>query len=202
MSRCPGCDYPLPDNREALGARCPNCHDPLYEPAGRFGRPVHIGETPCAVHAVNESLGPCMRCGLPTCEICRCAWQRQLICTRCVEKAFESGEGPVAPQREQSRQAWLSLLFGVLAWALGGTGVWLSSVVGTTTGPLALLLLFVTCGLLLVAGALALCALGQSTAALLVRGDHTLLAGVGLSLGGLYIGLMLGVLGVGAALPT
>ena len=34
-----------------------------------------VGETPCAVHAGNESPGPCMRCGQPLCEICRCTWR-------------------------------------------------------------------------------------------------------------------------------
>jgi hypothetical protein len=115
---------------------------------------------------------------------------------------MEGGEGPTAPHHEQSSQARLSLLFGGLAWALGGAGIWLTTVVGFTTGPLALFLVFVIFGLLGSAGALALCALGQATAALLIRGNHGYLAGVGLLLGGLYTGLMLGVLGLGAWLPT
>ena len=36
MARCPSCEYPLPDDRERLGARCLGCRDPLYEPAGRI----------------------------------------------------------------------------------------------------------------------------------------------------------------------
>lgn len=198
MQRCPECDYPLPVNREQLGARCPNCHDPLYEPAGRVGRPVRFGEAACAVHAMNESLGPCRRCGQPMCEICRCAWQRELICAACAERALEAGPGPGDPGHVPTRQAGLSVVFGVLAWLLGAGGVGLAGVIGQLTGPVALLLLFVTFGLFAAAVGLAVSSLGQGTAALLVRGRHAWIATPGVVIGGLFLGALLGLLGLGA----
>lgn len=200
MARCAGCDYPLPTNRDLIGARCPNCFDPLYEPLGRFGRPVRLGETPCAVHATNESLGPCMRCGLGVCEICRCTWQREIICVKCAEKAAEKA-GPVSTVTDQAAQARASLACGVLAWLAGGAGVWLATVVGALTGPLGLLLVFVTFGLLALAGALALVALGQALAALTIPGAHGMTAGLGMTLGGALVGVLLAALGLGAWLP-
>ena len=89
MSRCPSCDYPLPADRERLGARCPNCRDPLYEPPGRLGRPAREGEGSCAVHTGVETVGVCARCGNYLCEVCRTQWRGQIICGACVQRAWK-----------------------------------------------------------------------------------------------------------------
>ncbi len=198
MERCPGCDHPLPIHRESLGARCPNCHDPLYEPAGRHGRPIRPGEAACGVHEMNAALGPCRRCGTPICEICRCAWQREVICTGCAERALEGRGALPDPSVVPARQAGRSVLFGLLAWLVAAGGVGLASVIGQMTGPLALLLLFANLGLFAGAVGLAVGAVGQGTAALLVRGPHVWVATPGLVLGGLFLGVLLGLLGLGA----
>ena len=56
MARCPSCEYPLPDDRERLGARCPNCRDPLYEPPTRYSRPAREGEAACTAHKGMEAV--------------------------------------------------------------------------------------------------------------------------------------------------
>src|SRR6516162_9238402 len=93
MNRCPSCDYPLPADRERLGARCPNCRDPLYEPPGRIGRPAREGEGSCAVHEAVETVGVCARCGNYLCEVCRTQWRGQIVCGACVQRALEGGLG-------------------------------------------------------------------------------------------------------------
>src|SRR3954470_5235994 len=112
MARCPSCDYPLPANRERLGARCPNCRDPLYEPPTRVSRPARAGEMACAVHPNSEAMGPCARCGNYLCEVCRCKWRDQIVCAACVERALEVHE--VAPEqvRTHYRQALTALILG------------------------------------------------------------------------------------------
>src|SRR3954469_22288991 len=120
MSRCHSCDYPLPPDRERLGARCPHCRDPLYEPPGRYGRPAHEGEAACPVHAGVESVGTCGRCGNYVCETCRTRWRDQLLCAACVDRALDSGEAAPEQERAHFRQALLGLVLGGAAWVLTG----------------------------------------------------------------------------------
>lgn len=91
-----------------------------------------------------------------------------------------------------------SLLLALLAWALGAGGVWLGWNLGQATGPYAFFLLFITFGTLLGALGLAVSAVGEGTAALLVRGSHETLALPGILLGGIFLGGFLGLLALGA----
>ena len=97
MPRCPHCDYPVPDDRERVGARCPNCHDPLYEPALRFSRRAREGEASCAAHPGMESVSVCARCNQHLCETCRTRWRNVIICAACVDRALASGELKLPP---------------------------------------------------------------------------------------------------------
>ena len=99
MERCPVCDYALPLDRDALGARCTRCYQPLFEPMGRMARPVREGEAACAAHPDMESVGPCARCAAPMCETCRTAWRGELCCAACVDRALGSGEAAPEQQR-------------------------------------------------------------------------------------------------------
>src|SRR5262249_30995147 len=117
MLRCPSCDYPLPDDRERLGARCPGCRDPLYEPPTR-NRPAREGEGACAVHSGREAVGTCPGCGTSLCAACRTPWRRQTLCAACVDRALEANEAPPEQARAHTRQAVLSLFLGGGAWAL------------------------------------------------------------------------------------
>jgi hypothetical protein len=196
MARCPSCDYPLPEDRERLGARCPRCRDPLYEPPGRYGRPAREGEGECPAHPGTETVGTCARCGNYLCEVCRTRWRGAILCAACVNRALESGEADPEQVRAHFRQATLSLVLGVGSWVLVVPAFLLfglGAAAGVGHGGEALVLL----GFMVLAGALLTAALGlgQSTAALRARGSHMILATVGLVVSGLYVGAVLGLLG-------
>lgn len=190
MNRCPSCNYPLPHDRERLGARCPNCRDPLYEPPGRMSRPVRAAEGACALHAGREAVGTCGRCGNYFCEVCRTRWRDQVLCVACVERAFASREATPEQTRAHFRQALLGLVMGVGAWVVFILGLLLLSVIVIAKDYVILILLvllfFVSAMLLAVAG------IGHAVAALRTRGQHMIMATSALVIGGLFLGVFLG----------
>lgn len=192
MAHCPSCDYPLPDDRERLGARCPNCRDPLYEHPGRPGRTVREGEAACAAHPGSEAAGSCDRCGNFLCDVCRTVWRGQVICAACVDRALAANESAPEQARDQRRQALLGLACGTGAWVvtLGVVALarWCASGWGAGTG-LTLLLVALFGGS--IAAALGL---GQAAAALRARGRHMPAAALGLALSGLYLGTLIGLM--------
>lgn len=193
MSHCASCDYPLPYDRERLGARCPNCRDPLYEPPGRVSRPVHEGEGACALHAGREAAGTCSRCGNYFCEVCRTRWRDQILCTACVERALVSREATPEQARTHFRQALLGLLMGLSAWVFFILGMLMAGVAAIADSGsinpiviLFILFLFISAMLLGVMGT------GHAVAALRTRGQHMILATSALLIGGLFLGVFLG----------
>src|SRR5436305_12817877 len=120
MARCPHCEYPIPDDRERVGARCGSCHDPLYEPAERFSRQAREGEASCALHAHMESVGQCARCGQHLCETCRTRWRGLIICASCADLALSSSEASSEQVRTHARQATAAAVFSGGAWLLAG----------------------------------------------------------------------------------
>ncbi len=169
MALCPSCDYPIPDDRERVGARCPNCREPLYEPPERFGRPVREGEGACGVHPECESVGPCGRCGTFMCETCRTKWRDQVLCAACVDRAMESKEAAPEQSRTQLRQAILALSMGIGAWVLSLVGFVVAGLGMAATGgqlPAAVIWILLAMAALLVAAGVALFGIGQATAVL------------------------------------
>lgn len=191
MERCPSCDYPLPHDRERIGARCPNCRDPLYEPPGRISRLAREGEGACAVHAGRETVGTCGRCGNFFCEICRTRWRDQILCAACVERALSSREATPEQSRAHLRQAILGLLLGIGSWGTFLLGQALGAAAVFADKNLLLLLL----ALLLMVGStlLGVLGIGQSAAALRARGHHMIVATSGLILSGLFVGSFIGL---------
>ena len=201
MAFCPSCEYPLPDDREKVGARCPNCRDPLYEPPGRFGRPVREGEGACSVHPECESVGPCGRCGNFMCETCRTRWRDQVLCAACVERALESKEAAPEQSRTHLRQAIMALCLGIGAWVLGVVGFVIAVIVLAASGgqPNLMTLGLVTLvfiAMFLAGGAVSMFGMGQAAAVLRVRGNHMILATIGLVVGALYVGAFMGLFAV------
>jgi hypothetical protein len=187
MPRCPSCDYPLPPDRERLGARCPNCRDPLYEPPGRVGRPAREGEGACAAHPGQEAVGTCGRCGNYFCEVCRTRWRDSILCAACVERAVAAREAAPEQARAQFRQALLAVLLGGGAWGAMILAQ-LLTLVSKAQAAVALLVLFLgACSLLM--GVLGL---GQATAVLRTRGHHMILGTIGLIVSGLFLGVFIG----------
>jgi hypothetical protein len=196
MPRCPYCDYPLPDDRERVGARCPRCHDPLYETPERIGRPAREGEGQCAAHPGIETVGTCARCGNYLCEVCRTRWRGQILCAECVNRALESDEATPEQVRAHFRQALLSVLFGVGAWVLSVLALVVVGAAGAAGTDSSAVMLLLVLGFLVLAGDTVVAALGvgQAVAALRTRGNHMILATVGLILSGLYVGMFLGLM--------
>jgi hypothetical protein len=192
MARCPSCDYPLPDDRERVGARCPHCRQPIYEPPTRIARTAREGESSCPVHAGMETVGVCGRCGNYLCEACRTRWRGVIVCAACVDRALGTREAAPEQQRAHFRQAVLGLVLGLAAWVLSTLailGVGLLASGGEVAIGLVLLMMLVLAFDVL----LACLGVGQAAAALRVRGNHMILATLGLVLGGLYVGAMLGL---------
>lgn len=190
MNHCPSCDYPLPHDRERLGARCPNCRDPLYEPPGRVSRTAREGEGACALHAGHEAVDTCSRCGNYFCEVCRTRWRDQFLCAACVERALASREATPEQARTHFRQALVGLLMGLGAWMVFILGLLLVFVAVLANNNLLLLLLVVL--LFVAAMLLAVIGTGHAVAALRTRGQHMILAMSGLLIGGLFLGVFLG----------
>jgi hypothetical protein len=193
MPRCPSCDYPLPGDRERLGARCPRCREPLYEPPTRISRPAREGDASCAVHAGQESVGTCARCGNYLCEVCRTPWQGKVVCAACVDRLLETGQATPEQARSHSRQAVLSACLGGGAW-LATLAVYIPMLALSASDKGAALVLAMLCLAALCTGCCAApLGLGQAVAALRVRGGQMVLATIGLVLNGLYLGAVIGM---------
>lgn len=190
MNRCPTCDYPLPHDRERIGARCPNCRDPLYEPPGRVSRPAREDEGACALHTRREAVGTCGRCGNYFCEVCRTRWRDQILCAACAERALASREATPEQARAHFRQALLGLLLSLGAWPVFIVG--LASAVGTRVAGGNILLALVAVVLVVSAVLMAVVGTGQAAAALRTRGHHMILATSGFLMGGLFLGVFIG----------
>lgn len=189
MSRCPSCDYWLPRDREYLGARCPNCREPLYEAAGRLSQFVQEGDGACALHPDREPVGTCGHCGDYICLVCRTRWRKSVYCVVCVEHALAERQATPEQTRAHARQAILGVLLGVGAWS-AFLGVVLTAVaVNAFEAPILVLLIFLLFPASLVMGILGL---GQSTAALRRRGPHLIAAAGGLIVSGLFLGAVIG----------
>jgi hypothetical protein len=191
MNRCPSCDYPLPADRERIGARCPNCRDPLYEPPGRASRPAREGEGACALHSGRETVGTCGRCGNYYCDVCRTRWRDQILCVACAERALASREASPEQVRTHFRQALLGLLLSLGSWPLFIVGQ-LMAVAAVVSGRNFFLALL-TLVLVFAAVLLAVAGTGQALAALRTRGNHMILATSGLLVGGLFLGAFIGL---------
>jgi hypothetical protein len=196
MARCPSCEYPLPENRERVGARCPSCRDPLYEPPGRVARAAREGEAACAVHPKNESLGPCGRCGNYLCEVCRTRWRDQVLCPACVERALSSDEATPEQAKAAFRQALVALLLGSGSWVFALLAfVGFVAMVASSEPNLAIIALF---GLSFVAAIVpAVFSMGYAVSVLRARGNHMIMATVALVLSGLYVGAVMGIVVLG-----
>jgi hypothetical protein len=188
VARCPSCRERLPDDAERRGARCPSCREPLYdEPAERR----RSGEGTCAVHRDSAALGTCPRCGNYLCDVCRTRWRGRWLCAACVDRALENKEAVPGEVAAHLRQALLSLLLGIASWVLLVMGVVFAAaaVAGEMAGMVLLALLAI-----FAAPAASLFGVGLAVSALRSRGDHMILATLGLIISGLNVGALLGMM--------
>jgi hypothetical protein len=196
MMRCPECRERLPDDPDRYGARCPVCREPLYdEPPPRRRGPDD--ESRCPVHPDNPSRGTCDRCGNYLCDTCRTRWRGRWLCAACVDRALEHKEVSPAEAGAHLRQALLALGLGVTSWAIFIFAILIvaAAMSGGSMGLVAL------GGLVILASPLpAVVGVGQGAAAIRARGDHMILATIGLVLSGLNVGVFIGMLSFGIGL--
>ena len=196
IRRCRSCQGTLRGDPVEIGARCPHCRRPLYErpdvdDGTPFAEPVE--QDRCALHAGSLAIGTCPRCGNFLCDVCRTRWQGRHLCVACVERALVAGEVNPNEQRAHRRQAILSVVCGVVAWAVAVLGV-LIVISGAHQDEMvkAAFALIVFLGGFM--GAIV--GLAQGAAAIRARGDHLILATAGLLLSGLYVGMFIGLIGI------
>jgi hypothetical protein len=145
------------------------------------------------LHAGNESIGPCGRCGNYLCEVCRTRWREQVLCPTCVERALGSNEASPEQTRSEFRRAMLSVISGGGAWVLGVI-VFILCVLLAANDPAALpMISLLLLGGLLMAAAAAAFGAGFALAVLRARASHMILATFGLLLSGLYLGFLVGL---------
>ena len=193
MSRCLVCEYPIPDDRERVGARCPSCHEPLYEPSGRMARPPQDGEATCTVHASMGTVGLCARCGNNLCETCRTRWRGQILCAGCVDRALSTFEATPTQARAGRRQSRRAIVAALLAWLIAAVAVFAHTKLATPGDRAAIVVTFVVFLVLAANVALAAFAIGQSVAALRVPEIRRTVPLVGMVVGGMYVALVLGL---------
>jgi hypothetical protein len=153
-----------------------------------------MGEAACTVHPENEALGPCSRCGNFLCEVCRCKFRDQILCVACVERALQPSEATPEQARTHFRQALLALVLGIAAWLLCVLA-FLGGVVAASGGGEPNIAVLVLVALVILSAVLvALFGVGQGAAALRMRGNHMILATIGLIVSGLYVGTIIGLL--------
>jgi len=191
MIRCPDCDERLPGDVDRYGSRCPECREPLYdEPPPRRLRI----DGQCPVHPENTALGTCARCGNYLCVVCRTRWRDRWLCAACVDLALERKEAVPAQAAAHLRQALLALGLGGGCWALILLCI-LFAVASQNIGA-AIIALLVT----LVSPLPSAIGLGQGIAAIRARGDHMILATLGVIMCGLNVGIFIGLMTFGVAL--
>jgi hypothetical protein len=142
-----------------------------------------------------EAVGTCARCGTYLCEVCRTRWRDQVLCAACVDRALESREAAPEQSRAHLRQAALSLVLGGLAWGVSLLA-WLVLVLILGAGGKVAMGAVVLVVLVLLLDTLpAVLGVGQAVAALRTRGNHMIMATVGLIISGLYVGILVGLFG-------
>jgi hypothetical protein len=193
MPRCVVCEYPIPDDRERVGARCPSCHEPLYEPAGRMARPPQDGEATCAVHTGMGTVGLCARCGNDLCETCRTRWRGQILCATCVDRALSAGEATSSQARAGRRQARRAIVAAAVVWLVAAGAAFAHTRLATPGDRASVVVTFAVFLVLVGDVGLAAFAIGQSVAALRVPEVGTVVPMVGLSVAGVYVAVILGL---------
>lgn len=190
MRRCPSCESRLRDDPEQMGARCPRCHEPLFQPAQVAQPTSGTDEGACAVHSGNAAVGTCKRCGNFLCSLCRTRWDSRVLCVACVERLLET-EGTAGGGRLEWTQSVVALLLGLAAWVMTALGlVLMLSVIDQ--GMKAAGFIFLGVMLFFGGGLPALLGLGFGASAIRARGNHLICATIGLFLGGLHVGVVVG----------
>ena len=193
MQHCPSCDRRLWGEDEHERARCRYCREPLYERAVDLRTSTKADEARCAVHADNVAVGTCSRCGNFLCALCRTRWRGTRLCIACVERALESREALPGAARRQWIHSLLATVLAAIAWLVTLFGFGLIAVGAQGGRDADLGLLIVGSLLFMMSGVPAVLGIGFGASAIRARGNHLILATIGVLLGGLHVGVLIGL---------
>jgi hypothetical protein len=114
-----------------------------------------------------------------------------MLCPPCVERVLESQELTPQEARAHLLQAILALILGVAAWAVVAAGL---IVIGVGASSESMVLIGLGGLILLVSPLAAVIGAGQGAAAIRTRGDHMILATIGLLLSAFQIAAVIGLI--------
>lgn len=198
MPRCHACRGLILGDRESTGARCPHCREPLYQQPRDYRRgPLPEGitnGTRCTVHEGNVALATCQRCGNFMCEFCWTRWRGRSVCVACVERARTTDETTPFEVRAHYRRGVWAVVLGGSAWAITLIATVLLVLASAGTGETNAALIGLSFLLVLPAPLAAVLGLGQAAAAIRTRGDHMILATMGLILSSTHVAFFIGAL--------
>ncbi len=190
MVDCPYCGNTFNVRWGIPAARCPQCDLKVRIQDGEAA-PVGI----CAGHPDSAALAACRRCGDFYCFVCRTRWYDRTYCVECVEAMADQGRAQAAKaERGQRWAAILSVIFGLTGWLLGSLFVvaMVAAFFEEESGagsPLVSTMAYFA----VAAAGLGALGVGQAAAAIRARGNYLILATLGLTLGGLLIGVVAAV---------
>jgi hypothetical protein len=146
----------------------------------------------CSLHPENVAVGTCQRCGNFLCRVCRTRWGSSSLCLACSERLLRDKERSPEVTQAHRRQAVLSLVMGIIAWALAFPSILLFAGASRQTGQ-SVMGLIVFAWILGLASLVPACfGVGQGVSAVRARGDRLIVATCGLVLSGAYLGLLIG----------
>lgn len=194
MIECPYCYRVFRQPPEKLGARCPKCRMPLYEDPTKRRRTPERDCGPCVQHPDTPSITQCVRCGSPMCQVCRTRWHEEPVCPNCVDLSLGEDEASPLEAQMQSKQAWVGMVMALFGWmALVMTLGPLATFHQAQQDPVGKPILFMTWLFFLGSFVPAVFGLGNTLAALRLRGEHAKLALAGLVCAGTHLGLAIGI---------
>jgi hypothetical protein len=127
------------------------------------------------------------------CTSCRTRWHDEATCPECIDRSLTSGEATPQETLRHERHAWTGLVLAIIGWFMALLVLWPLVSLRTGTGAAEW---WVRLGTFFFFSSFvpALVALGQSTAALRLRGTQKVVATCGLVSSSLQIGLLIGVI--------
>ncbi len=197
MIECRYCDRFFNQPPEKIGARCPKCRMPLFEAVPKRNSNRNDGRTndaisgDCAVHAGTSAVALCTHCAKPMCTLCRTRWNHQPVCPSCVEKAIAGGEPTSGEELRQARHAWAGWFLAGASWLLLCLSVF--PFMTLHHGDVSRHQITAVVLLFLLSFIPAIMALGESTAALRLRGPRPRIALVSFLMCTIYLGLTVGM---------
>jgi hypothetical protein len=127
------------------------------------------------------------------CVACRTRWSEEPTCPECIDRSLHSSEPTPQETLRQQRYAWTGLVLAIVGWTTALLVFWPLASLHANAGGFTTLWVHLGTFLFFSSFVPALIALGQSAAALRLRGPQKHVATWGLVGSGLQLGLLVGI---------